>query len=245
MIQDVLVLAAGNSTRISDIAHGLPKPLLAVAGRAVLDRNLEWLATEGVRRVWINLHYRPAVIREAIGDGSRFGLSIHYTYEPTILGTAGAWKQLEPQWSGTSLVVYGDNLIRFRLAPFLDHHRASGALASIALFDPTRHVHTGIAGGRVELDDGSWVVNFVEGTSAPPGHRNYVNAGAYLLEPAVGQFVPAGFQDFGKDVFPNHTGARRLLGHVFEDRGYCLGLDTPASFAVAHDIVHSARVVLT
>lgn len=245
MIQDVLVLAAGKSTRISAVAQGLPKPLLPLAGRAILDRNLEWLASEGVRRVWINLHYRPEAIRDAVGDGRRFGLHIHYSHESTILGTAGAWKHLETQWSGTSLVVYGDNLLRFSLARFLEQHRTSKALVSVALFNPSRHAHTGIAGGRVDLDDDGWIVDFVEGVPAASARRHYVNAGAYLLDPLVSRSVPPGFQDFGKDVFPRLTGARRLLGHVLEDSGYCLGLDTPESFAVAHDIVQSARVVLT
>jgi NDP-sugar pyrophosphorylase family protein len=239
MIDGVLVLAAGKSSRIAAASAGTPKPLIAVGGVPVLERNLQWLADQGVRELWINLHYRPEAIREAIGDGSRFGLRVRYSYEPEILGTAGAWKRLEAHWSGTSLVVYGDNLLQFGLADFVQRHRTGRVPGTIALFDPDRHRHTGIAGGHVELGDGGRVVRFIEGPRPDDGHRYYVNAGAYLLEPAVAAALAGGFQDFAKDLFPRLAAADQLAGHVLEPEGYCLGIDTPASLATAQALIHS------
>lgn len=236
MIGGVLVLAAGKSSRIAAVSGGMPKPLIPVGGTPVLERNLRWLATEGVRDLWINLHYRPEAIQAAIGDGSRFGLRVRYSHEPRILGTAGAWKHLAPEWSGTSLVVYGDNLMHFGLGAFIARHRGAGAPATIALFDPAVHRNTGIAGGHVQLQDGS-VRRFIEGPRPLEGGPYYVNAGAYLVEPSLAALVGDGFQDFARDIFPSLASAGRLAGHVLEPAGYCLGIDTPASLARAHDLV--------
>ena len=89
-MRKALLLAAGLSSRIREVAGDLPKPLMPFAGAPVLAHNLRWLAGGGVREVWINLHYGAEQIRTAIGDGECFGLRTHYVHEPQLLGTAGA-----------------------------------------------------------------------------------------------------------------------------------------------------------
>lgn len=157
-----LVLAAGRGTRIAAVSAGRPKPLLEVAGRSLLEWNLRWLAAHGVGRVWINLHREADVIRAAIGSGAHLGLHVRYSHETTLLGTAGAWRRLRDEWSGTSLVVYGDNLMRFDVTGLLRVHRETGARLTVALFDPARHVHTAAAGGFAHVEDGR-VTAFYEG----------------------------------------------------------------------------------
>jgi len=242
VISRVLILAAGKSTRITPLSGGTPKPLLPVAGKPIVGHTLEWLAGYGIPSAWMNLHYQPDVIRQALGDGAAFGLKLSYSYESEILGTAGAWKQLLAQWTVTSLVVYGDNLMRFDLAAFLAAHRASLAPATVALFDPARHCNTGIAGGRVTLGSDGKIRAFVEGADAGQG---LVNTGAYLLEPEVGEVIGPGFQDFARDVFPGMARAGRLAGHRLEDGAFCLGLDTPESFRRAEELVHAEAVRLS
>ena len=239
---DTLVLAAGKSTRIRPVAGDLPKPLIEIGGRAVIEHSLEWLAGAGVTRVWINLHYRPEAIRDRLGDGSRYGgLTIRYAHEPEILGTAGGWRNVAPAMRGTSLVVYGDNLMRFDLAAFLAAHRAGGAPATIAVFDRAVHRHSGIAGGRVVVDRDGVVTAFVEGGDA--GENNLVNAGAYLLEPEIREAIPPGFRDFARDVFPRLVDERALRAHLLEPDGYCLGLDTPESFDVVQRLLSGGEVL--
>jgi NDP-sugar pyrophosphorylase family protein len=242
VIAHALILAAGKSTRISSLAGGTPKPLLPVAGKPIVAHTLEWLAGSGIRSAWINLHYQADLIQRSLGDGVAFGVSLAYSYEPEILGTAGAWKRLVAHWTGTSLVIYGDNLMRFDLSAFLARHRSIGAPATVALFDPTHHPNTGIAGGRVRLESDGMIRAFVEGGDVPLG---LVNAGAYLLEPAVAEAIGPGFQDFAHDVFPAMAHAGRLAGHRLEDGAFCLGLDTPESFRRAEDLVHAETVRLS
>lgn len=237
-----LVLAAGKSTRIVPRSAGEPKPLLHFGGRRLIEWNLEWLAAAGVSDVWINLHYRADAFRSALGDGSRYGLRIRWSYEEEILGTAGAWREVARDGSGTSLVLYGDNVMRFDLGRFLAGHRAAHAVATVALFDPTIHAHTAVAGGMVDVDRDGWITAFHEGAVREGA---LVNAGAYLLEGAVLQHVGEGFQDFGHDVFPELIRERRARGHVLEPGSFCLGLDTPERFARAEALLETNAIELT
>ena len=238
------MLAAGKSTRIRSVAGRLPKPVLPIAGRPIIEWNLRWLAESGVREVWVNLHHEPNAIQAALGDGREWGLRVRYHYEPEILGTAGAWRSLADHWGTRTLVVYGDNLVRFDLAAFVAAHDGSRALATIALFDPLKHVNTGIAGGKAALDEEGCIVTFVEGAHLPDGTRGLVNAGVYVLERRLLEGFPSGFADFGRDVLPEVARSGRLRGHVIESGGYCLGMDTPESWEVAEELVRAQRVVL-
>ncbi len=243
MTPPTVVLAAGKSTRIASVTQGRPKPLLTIAGKSVIEHTLEWLASSGVHDVWINLHHRPDEIRDALGDGSAHDVRLHYSHEEIILGTAGGWKNIAREWKHSSLVVYGDNLMRFDLARLLSAHRASRRIATVALFDPRRHTNTRIAGGLVQMDASNRVVAFVEGGTGDG--TSYVNAGAYVLEPEVLTFVGEGIQDFARDVFPALVATDQLGGYVFEDDGYCLGLDTPASLACAEELIATRQVLVS
>lgn len=240
-----IVLAAGKSTRIASAAGGLPKPLLDVEGIPVIGRTLRWLSDAGIRDVWINLHYRPDDIRAALGDGARYGVRISYVVEPEILGTAGAFRAIASSWSGTTLVVYGDNLMSFDLEAFGNAHRravGAGASATVAVFDPAQHVNSRIAGGRVMVGADGRIDAFVEGAAADaPG---FVNAGAYLVEADVAREIPAGFSDFARDVFPPLVATRRLAAHLLEAGAYCIGLDTPESLRVARELIATRQVAL-
>jgi NDP-sugar pyrophosphorylase family protein len=237
-----LVLAAGKSTRIASVAQGHPKPLIPLGGESILVRNLRWLGAEGVRRVWINLHYRPEEIRTVVGDGAHLGVDVQYVHEPEVLGTAGAVRNLAAQWTGTFLVVYGDNLLRLDLSPFLRFHRAHKAPVSVALFDRRSHPHTGIAGGRVVLGSDGRIQKFAEG--GDEARSSLVNAGVYLLEPEIVSEIPAGrAYDFGRDLFPSLlTRGVPLYGYVID--GYCLGVDTPDSYQEAIRLIAAGKVVL-
>lgn len=237
-----LVLAAGKSTRITSVSGGHPKPLIRIEGETILGRNLMWLAGEGVRNIWINVHYRPEEIQEAVGDGSRFGVSVRYVHEPKLLGTAGAVRNLAAEWKETFLVVYGDSLVRLDLRAMFRMHRVRRAVATVALFDRRKHPHTAIAGGLVDMAPDGRILAFTEGTS--DSARPLVNAGVYLLEPEVTADIPQGqVYDFGWDLFPNLLAAgRSLYGHVLD--GYCLGVDTPESYREALRLIQTGEVVL-
>ena len=224
-----LVLAAGKSTRIASVTGGAPKPTLELAGQSVLRHNLDWLRQSGIQAVDVNLHHQPETIRASLAD---YPLQFRFWQEPELQGTAGTYRNLKAE--ETVLVVYGDNLIRFDLAAFRAQHRAP---VSIALFDPAVVPNTGIAGGRVQLDAQGRVAHFQEG-----GQEGFVNAGVYLIEPSVLDFIPSeGAYDFARDLFPRLLAAGvEMQGFLLD--GYCLGLDTPESWACAQSLIDSGKV---
>src|SRR5579875_1982464 len=189
MVRKAVVLAAGKSTRIAAVGNGLPKPLLEVDHKPVLVRNLRWLADDGIREAWINLHYRPEAIVHRIRDGRWLGLQVRYKREPSILGTAGGVRAIASDWTETFVVLYGDNLIRTNLARMWQEHQAAAAPITIGLFDQKRHAHSGIAGSTVTVDSTGRVTGFHEGTGGQSS--SLVNAGLYLLEPEAVAMIPA------------------------------------------------------
>jgi NDP-sugar pyrophosphorylase family protein len=233
-----LVLAAGKSSRIAAKSGGLPKPLIVVAGQPVIAHALRWLARHAVTDCRINLHFRPEVIQETLGDGSRYGVQIRYIHEPVILGTAGAVKNLESDWDESFLVVYGDNLLGFDLDAMLRQHTETGALATVALFHWDQDPHSGIAGGRVVLDSHGQIQGFVEqGTATTLPASPWVNAGVYILQPEICRHIPAGtFYDFGRDVFP-HLLQMNLPVWGYPIHDFCLAVDTPEALDRAQEIL--------
>lgn len=241
-----LVLAAGMSTRLSALTGGVPKPLVPVAGVPVLHRNLRWLASQGISECFINLHYRADEIRQSVGDGSALGVRVTWSEESPILGTAGAAKKLERELRNGPrfLVVYGDNVFGFDLKKMIAVHEDSCGSArlhgTLAVFDTQRHLHTGIAGGRVSVDSDARVTAFVEGDPAAAG---LVNAACYVIEANVLELIAPlpNATDWARDVFPAllASGAR-LNAHEID--GYCLGIDTPEAYARAQALFASGKV---
>jgi len=231
-----LLLCAGKSTRIASIAKGGPKPLIELGGRSILERNIQWLSDSGIQDIWINLHHRPDDIKTAIRDGSQFRVSIRYVFEPEILGTAGAVRNLKAEWSSTFLVVCADNLYNFSIEPFYQSHKNTEAIATIALFNRETQLNTGIAGGQVVLT-GRYIQKFIEGSSEKISP--YVNAGAYFLEPEIVNHIPAQVPyDFGRELFPQLLHRKiKIATHVID--GYCLGVDTPDSYQAARSILEN------
>jgi mannose-1-phosphate guanylyltransferase len=213
-----------------------------VGGRSLLEWNLRWLTAAGMGPIWINLHYRPDEVRRAVESMDLPGEEIRFSHEDPILGTAGAWRELAPEWDETTLVVYGDNLTRFDLGAFSAAHRAARVLATVALFDPARHANTGIAGSRVVIGADRRVEGFEETRGGAAG-PSLVNTGACLLEPVLAERIAPGYADFGGDVFPALVRDRALAAHVIEDGGFCLGLDTPAHFELGREMVESGKVL--
>ena len=230
-----LILAAGKGTRLRAAGHDVPKPLIDAGGITPLQHAAEWVAAMEPERIWVNVHAGAQQIMRALGERVR-GVPVSYSYEPELLGTAGAWKKLQDEWREPALVIYGDNIMRFDLRALFAAHVQHGALVTIAVFDPEVHRNTGIGGGRVQLE-GARVSRFVEGAT-----EGIVNAGAYVIDPALALLLPEGFLDFGHDVLPSLAASGELAAHMMEADGYCLGVDTPERLQIARELVSAGEV---
>lgn len=225
-----ILLAAGKGERLKGLVDNIPKPMIKVEGKPVLQYNIEWLRDYGITDLYVNLHCLPDVIRDYFGTGERFGVRITYSYENQLLGTAGAVRKIADEYWGDELstaflVVYGDNLLSdFDLSDLITFHEAKHGLATICLYRKPEEVWKS---GVVLLDGQGRVLKFVEKPYPRQVQSDLVNTGLYVLEPAILKYIPQNcFYDFGKDVFPTAIGAgESIFGLVVNTD--LIAIDTP------------------
>ena len=222
-----LILAAGVGSRLRPLTDSCPKPMLLVAGRPLLAWTLEWLRSYGVREAALNLHHLPEVVMTGLGDGSAFGMRLHYAHESELRGTAGALHNFAGLFNEPFLVVYGDLLLSLELDELIALHHGRGALLTLAL----KQTETPHSQGMVEVDTHGRVVRFVEKPAQWDGGPT-ANAGVYVCAPEVVDWVPPGASDFGHDIIPAmlRAGAPVYAAAV---GGTVLDIGTPQAYAAA------------
>ncbi len=206
-----LLLAAGRGSRLSPLTDALPKVMAPVGGRPLLERHVASLVAAGVLDIWINLHHLPEVITRHFGGGTAYGARIRYSYEPEILGTAGAVKKLEAEFrGGPFLVVYGDNYLDINWPGFIGPASARTGTGTIAVFKKSDATGSGI----VDLGRADRITRFKEKPRKGEIFSCWANAGIYFFRPEILAFIPDGFSDFGRDVIPRVIrGGGRLYAH--------------------------------
>lgn len=194
-----MALAAGEGTRLRPLTERMPKPMLPIAGRPILEHNIRLLVRHGIRELVINLHHCPEKVVSYFGDGRSLGVAITYSYEPVLLGTAGAVKKAGSFFDGTFLVVYGDNLTNCDIGRLSAFHQEKGGIGTVALFRRDDPLVSGIAG----LDENDRITDFLEKPQLHEVFSHWVSAGLLILEQEVLDYVPAEYpSDFGRDVLP-------------------------------------------
>lgn len=128
-----LILAAGLGTRLRPLTNNIPKPMVPLSGKPLLEHLISHLKESGISDICINLHHLPDKITGYFGDGSRWGVRIIYKFEPAILGTAGAIKNFEQELDADFLLLYGDMLHRLSLSKLIDFHRGKGGIGTVAV----------------------------------------------------------------------------------------------------------------
>jgi dTDP-glucose pyrophosphorylase len=177
-----VVMAGGYGTRLRPLTNKLPKPMLPVGNRPLLERLVGQLKDSGVRRILMTTHYRPDEITGHFGDGARFGVDITYRQESQPLGTAGGLRQMDPG-VGPLLVLNGDILTGVDFRAMLEFHREQRAEMTVAV----RRVENQLPYGVIETEQAQ-VISITE----KPTFRYLANAGIYLLERTVCAHIPDG-----------------------------------------------------
>ena len=175
-----IVMAGGLGTRLRPLTDTLPKPMLPIGSRPLLELIVEGLKESGIRRLNVATHYKGEIISEHFKDGQDFGVEITYVKEDQPLGTVGALSLLEDS-EDPLLVINGDILTRVDFREMLNFHREHKADLTIAV----RQYEFNVPYGVVESDG-----VFVKGISEKPTVRQFINAGIYLLNPSVRRLVP-------------------------------------------------------
>ncbi|MEO6727093.1 MAG: NDP-sugar synthase [Blastocatellia bacterium] len=219
-----MILAAGFGTRLWPLTVGRTKPALPFLNRPLIAFTIDYLRRYGFEDVVINLHHEPESVRQQIGDGSRFGVRIHYSLEePEILGTSGALDNVRDQLGGETFVVINGKIITdIDLARALETHRRQKALATLVLrpnlkferFSEVKITDDGrIAefAGFPSLDNPQSTIGTQNGPQSP-----LMFTGIHVMEPDIFEYIPRGvFSDSVRDVYPKAMADGRNIGaHV-------------------------------
>ena len=193
-----IVLSAGYGTRLWPLTEDRTKPAIPILGKPLVGYVAEYLAGYGIDEIVVNLHHRPESVRRALGDGSAFGVKLHYVEEPVILGTSGALDNTREFFEhDTFVVVNGKIITDIDLQAALETHRSANALATLVLLPNTRRERFSVVeteGGRIKVFGGMPAENEVE---------PLMFTGIHILEPRILEYVPRGvFSDSVTHVYP-------------------------------------------
>jgi mannose-1-phosphate guanylyltransferase/phosphomannomutase len=194
-----VIMAGGEGTRLRPVTCGIPKPMVPVLNKPVMEYTIELLKKHNITDVAATLAYFPAVITDYFGDGGDFGVNLRYYIEHTPLGTGGSVKNAEDFLDGTFIIISGDALTDIDLDKAVEFHREKGSKATLVL----KKVSIPLEYGVVITDESGRIISFMEKPSWGEVFSDTINTGIYILEPETLDYYKKGDNfDFSKDLFP-------------------------------------------
>ncbi len=222
-----MILAAGQGTRVRPLTKDMPKPMVPILGKPVMEYLIEHLARHGITEIMVNVAFLHNKIEQYFGDGSRWGVQLGYSYEgvldhgdilPRPRGSAGGMRRIQDFggfFDETTLVLCADALIDLDIGAALHEHKHKGALASVvACHVPKEDVQ---AYGIVLADNNGHIESFQEKPKPAEAKSTLASTGIYIFEPEVLDLVPSGqVYDIGSQLFPQLV--ERKLPFYVQDR---------------------------
>ncbi len=221
-----VIQCGGRGMRLRPYTSILPKPLMPIGSRPVLELLLKWLRRNGIREVFITTGYLGNLIRSFCSDGQQWNMKINYTHEPEPLGTIGPLSLLRDQLTEPFLVLNGDVLTDLNLGQFVKDHRSHGHQLTIASIVRQSKVEFGV----LDETDGK-VIGFRE----KPTLATLVSMGIYCMNPEVMTHVPSGVP-FGFDDLILQMLDEGVPVHTFRHDGLWLDIGRADDFHKAQDI---------
>ncbi|MBS3137461.1 nucleotidyltransferase family protein [Candidatus Woesearchaeota archaeon] len=215
-----LILAGGKGTRLKPITHEIPKPLVPLQGKPIIEYTMELFKKFGIKDVLLSIGYKGDKIKDYYGNGKRHDLNIIYLEEDKPLGTGGPLKLAKQYLTDTFVMCNADELKSIDLEEMYYFHKKNNAVVTIALTtvkDPSAY---GVA--RLE---GSKILEFIEKPKKEDAPSNLINSGLYIMEPEVLKYLPENQETVSieKDVFPRLAQAGKLYGYPFSGQWFDTG----------------------
>lgn len=208
-----MILAAGKGTRVRPITHTIPKPLIPILQKPVMEFLVELLRKHGFDQIMVNVSHLAEEIENYFRDGQRFGVEIGYSFEGRIvdgelvgeaLGSAGGLKRIQefnPFFDDTFVVLCGDALIDLDLTEVVKKHKEKGAIATVVTKSVPKEEVSSY--GVVVTDDENKILAFQEKPNLEEALSTQINTGIYIFEPEIIDYIPAGQEyDIGSQLFP-------------------------------------------
>lgn len=204
-----LILCAGEGTRLRPLTKNIPKSMILIKDKPILEHLILLLKKHGVEEIAINTSYLPEKIKKYFGDGSSFGVKIKYSYESELLGTAGALNNFKEFFNEPFFVIYGDNITNLDLTKMKQRQEESKAFGAIYLYHE-KMGNNKTTPGQVLINENNFVVKIIENPDQKekeellkiPDKFKFTNAGIYLFNPKILDFIPPGKTDFAKQILP-------------------------------------------
>ncbi len=208
-----MILAAGQGSRVRPLTKDLPKPMVPILGKPVMEYLIEHLARHGIKEIMVNVAFHHHKIEQYFGDGHRWGVEIGYAYEgvrehgdviPKPFGSAGGMRRIQ-DFSGffnePTLVLCGDALIDLDIGAALHEHKSKGAIASVVTLDVPRAEVSNY--GIVVAGEEGQIQSFQEKPKPADAKSTLASTGIYIFEPEVLEKIPSGkVYDIGSELFP-------------------------------------------
>ena len=233
-----IIMAGGGGSRLRPLTCDLPKPMVPIINKPIMQHILKLLKDHGIRNIGVTLQYMPEAIKDYFGDGEQFGVDLTYFVEETPLGTAGSVKNAEDFLHDTFLVISGDALTDIDLSKAVDFHKRNRAIATMVLTRVTVPLEYGVA----ITDKDSKIVQYLEKPCWSEVFSDTVNTGIYVLEPEIFKFYKKNQKfDFSKDLFPILLREKMpMYGYVA--KGYWCDIGNLEQYVQAHFDILKGRI---
>lgn len=238
----VFILAGGKGTRLGKMTESIPKPLIPIDGKPVLEYQIELLKKNGLCDITIFINHLGHIIKEYFGDGEKWGVNISYFEESYPMGTSGGIVEVKEQINEDFLVLYGDLLLNIDLKRLIGRHkenkRHDNNCVGTLLVHPNNHPFDS---DLVEVDERNRITAFLSKPHpADLLYRNLVNAAVYVLSPEICNLIPKGASsDFGKNIFPRIVIDGNYSLYAYNSPEYLKDMGTPERLMQANEEVRN------
>ncbi|WP_102346488.1 nucleotidyltransferase family protein [Bacillus sp. Marseille-P3661] len=194
-----VIIAGGKGKRLRPLTNKLPKPMIPILKKPVMEYCIEHLKRHGITEIAVTVQYMSNKIKDYFGDGSKFGVNLYYFEDLSPLGTAGSIKNAEQFLNEPFVVVSGDVITDFDLSKGIDFHRQKNSLITIFMTSVPNPLEYGI----LKTNEKGEVVRFLEKPSWENMFTTDINTGIYVVDPGIFSFMELGEKiDFSLDLFP-------------------------------------------
>ena len=233
----IVIMAGGKGTRIAQVNATVPKPMIPIEGKPILEYQIETLKNQGYTDIILIVGHMGNVIQEYFGDGAEFGVQISYIIEEQPLGTAGALYFLKDEIKDDFLLLNGDIIFDVNIQKFLEYHCKQGTVATI-LTHPNSHPYDS---GIIIADEKKRVINWLHKEDERLWYKNRVNAGLHMLSPRIFDlFTEVKKCDLDRDILKTLIKDRELS--VYDSPEYIKDMGTPDRYYAVIEDIKSGKV---
>ena len=207
-----IILAGGLGTRLYPYTKSLPKPMLPLGKKPILEHEIEWVKKNGINEIVICVSYLRKKIEDYFGDGKKFGVKIEYAISNEPLATAGQLKTAEKFIDETFVCLYGDSIYNFSLRNMIKHHKKTKSYVTMSLYDYKFNLKYGV----IDTNNDGKLISWSE----KPEYSAKINIGCYVMEPGVLQLIPKN-KPYGMDSVIRKTLAKKKkVRSVISKKGF-------------------------